>query len=170
MRDVATAERIREFMKRLGASVRKDVRIYLTGGATAVLHGWRSSTVDVDIKIVPDSDEVYQALPKLKEDLQLNVELASPDQFVPALPGWESRSKFIEKTGSVHWFHYDLYGQALSKVQRFHERDQVDVREMISRGLVDPARLRELFERVGSQLVKYPAIDPDSLQSRVNSL
>jgi hypothetical protein len=33
-----------------------DTRIYFTGGATAVLYGWRASTIDVDLKIVPDRD------------------------------------------------------------------------------------------------------------------
>src|SRR6201999_1643214 len=32
--------------------------VYLTGGATAVLYGWRESTIDVDIKVVPDNDEL----------------------------------------------------------------------------------------------------------------
>jgi hypothetical protein len=30
--------------------------MYLTGGATAVLEGWRNSTVDIDVRFEPDSD------------------------------------------------------------------------------------------------------------------
>ena len=58
-------------------------RVYLAGGATALLHGWRGSTIDVDIKIVPDVDRLFRAMPKIKERLQLNDELASPDDFIP---------------------------------------------------------------------------------------
>jgi hypothetical protein len=54
------------------------VRVYLTGGATAVLHGWRSSTIDVDLELVPDRDELLRELPGLKEELRVNLELADP--------------------------------------------------------------------------------------------
>jgi hypothetical protein len=41
-------------------------RIYLTGGATAVLEGWRASTVDIDLRLEPDIDsllrEFYDAI------------------------------------------------------------------------------------------------------------
>ena len=30
--------------------------IYVTGGATAVLEGWRGSTIDVDVRFEPESD------------------------------------------------------------------------------------------------------------------
>jgi hypothetical protein len=45
-------------MKALGASVKAPGRVFLAGGASAVLLGWRSSTIDVDLKIIPDSDEI----------------------------------------------------------------------------------------------------------------
>lgn len=38
-----------------GRAVSVDGRVYLTGAATAVLDGWRETTIDVDIKLVPDS-------------------------------------------------------------------------------------------------------------------
>ena len=66
MREIADAERIHRFMRGLGAEVDVAARIYLTGGATAVLVGWRASTIDVDIKIVPDADPVLRAIPRLK--------------------------------------------------------------------------------------------------------
>jgi hypothetical protein len=167
MRELATADRIREFMRRLGEAARTDARIYLTGGATAVLIGWRDTTIDVDIKIVPDSDEVFRALPELKEALRLNIELASPDQFIPPLPGWEPRSLFVAREGRVDWLHYDPYSQALSKIERAHDRDVGDVQEMLRRGLVQPALLRELFEKIRPDLIRYPAIDPGSFARKV---
>jgi hypothetical protein len=48
-------------MRRLGAAAEVDTRIYLTGGATAVLFGWRETTIDVDLKIIPDRDEIFRA-------------------------------------------------------------------------------------------------------------
>jgi hypothetical protein len=53
MRELADADRIRRFMRALGEASAESARVYFTGGATAVLFGWRSSTIDVDVKIRP---------------------------------------------------------------------------------------------------------------------
>ena len=154
-------------MRRLGQAATAPAKIYLTGGATAVLFGWRETTIDVDLKIIPESDDIYRALPALKEELRLNVELASPDLFIPALPGWESRSLFISREGKVDWFHYDPYGQALAKIERGHERDRGDVGEFIRQGLVNPPELRKLFAQVTPDLIRYPAIDSKAFAQKV---
>jgi hypothetical protein len=167
MRELVTGLRLREFMRRLGNSALKETRIYLTGGATAVLHGWRETTIDVDIKIIPESDELFRALPDLKEALHLNVELASPDLFVPPAPGWESRSPFIVREGRVDWHHFDLYSQAMAKIERGHGRDLQDVEEMFRRSLIEPLKLRELFEQIKPQLIRYPALDPAVFNRKV---
>lgn len=160
MRRPVDAERIRQFMRELGSEAEKDVRLYFTGGATAVLFGWRPSTVDVDVKMEPESDRLFRALPRIKEKLELNIELASPDQFIPELPGWQERSAFIVREGRLSFYHYDFYSQALSKIQRGHAQDHVDVRQMLERGLVDRGELRRRFEEIEPQLYRYPAIDP----------
>lgn len=41
------------------------------------------------------------------------------------------------------------------------------VGNMLSRGLVDRARLRELFAAIEPQLYRYPAIDPAAFRARV---
>jgi len=99
MRQLADASRIRQFMRALGRAAHAPGQVFLTGGATAVLLGWRDSTIDVDIKIVPDQDRVFRAIAELKESLRLNVELAAADDFIPVLDGWESRSPFVAQEG-----------------------------------------------------------------------
>jgi hypothetical protein len=42
VRELADAERIRRFMRALGAEADTDGAAYLGGGATAVLLGWRA--------------------------------------------------------------------------------------------------------------------------------
>jgi hypothetical protein len=83
MRELADVRRIRQFMRALGAAARGPGRVYLTGGATAVLAGWRASTIDIDLKLVPDDDALMRAIPALKESLQVNVELAAPIDLNP---------------------------------------------------------------------------------------
>ena len=164
MRALADETRLRQFMKDLGAAAEDDGRVYFTGGATAVLMGWRASTIDADIRVVPESDAVFRAIPALKERLQLNVELASPSDFIPELPGWADRSPFIVREGRLSFHHYDFYSQVLAKVERGHTRDKADVAAMLDRGLVEAPRLRELFEAIVPRLVRYPAIDPPSFR------
>jgi hypothetical protein len=116
---------------------------------------------------VPDSDRLLRALPEIKESLRLNVELASPADFIPPLPGWEDRSRFIERHGRLSFFHYDFYAQALAKIERGQEKDRIDVREMLERGLVEAAKAWRLFRRIEADLYRYPDIDPGEFRRAV---
>jgi hypothetical protein len=154
-------------MRDAGREADTEARLYFTGGATAVLVGWRSSTVDVDIKIDPESDGLMRCLPELKERLQINIELASPDQFIPEVPGWAERSVFIGREGRLSFYHYDLYSQALAKLERSHSKDLIDVREMLSLGLIERNDLLRRFEQIEPQLYRYPASDPKAFRRAV---
>jgi hypothetical protein len=167
MRGLIDRERLLSFMDALGRAARADARVYLVGGASAVLLEWRSSTIDIDVEIRPESDALLRAIPELKERLQVNVELASPGHFIPELPGWEERSPFIAREGRLSFHHYDFYAQALAKIERGHARDQADVRAMFKRGLVEPQRLLQHFEAIEPDLYRYPAIDPKSFRLAV---
>lgn len=164
MRSLAEAGGIRAFMREIGAAAREETRVYFTGGASAVLQGWRDRTIDVDVLFVPDRDELLRVLPRLKESLQINVELASPAHFIPELPGWESRSVFVGREEKASFYHYDFYAQALAKIERGHTQDRADVGEMLRGGLIAPDRLREMFEALVPNLHRYPAIDPGSFR------
>lgn len=141
-----------------------DTKIYLVGGTSAVMEGWRETTKDIDIAIRPESDALLRLIPSLKETLRVNVELASPDQFIPALPGWEERSPVVERLGRVTVLHYDFVSQALAKVERGLARDLEDVHEMLNRGLVTPAQLRAQFEAIVPQMYRFPAVDVPSFR------
>jgi hypothetical protein len=170
MRRPVDAERIWRFMRELGGEAERDIRLYFTGGATAVLLGWRPSTIDVDVKFEPETDRLFRALPRIKEKLELNIELASPDQFIPEVPGWQDRSAFIAREGRLSFYHYDFYAQALSKIQRGHAQDHADVRQMVERGLVDHHELRRRFEEIEPYLYRYPAIDPVAFRRALEEL
>jgi len=59
---------------------------YLTGGSSAVMEGWRETTIEIDLRFEPESDELLRAMPLLKERLGINVELASPREPPPTAP------------------------------------------------------------------------------------
>jgi Nucleotidyltransferase of unknown function (DUF6036) len=170
MRELADAPRIERFMRELGRAARSEGRVYLTGGATAVLYGWRDTTIDVDVKLIPDSDELLREIPRLKEELGLNVELAAPSDFIPLPAGWEERSPLIRREGKLSFHHFDPVAQALSKAERGHVQDREDVREMIESGLVDPAEARTQFAHIEPELYRFPAIDPEVFRAAVAEL
>ena len=154
-------------MEAFGRAATGRVRVYLVGGTTAVLFGWRATTIDVDFVMRPEDDGILRAIPALKETLRVNVEIASPADFLPIPPGWEDRGTFVAQEGPVTFYHFDLHAQALAKVERGHRHDLVDVREMVSRGLVDQRRAREYFARMEPELYRFPAIDPASFRRAV---
>jgi hypothetical protein len=144
--------------------------MYLTGGATAVLEGWRESTVDVDVRFEPDADAALGRIGEIKERLDVNVELASPLDFLPPLPGWRERSRFRFREGNLEVFDFDPYSQALSKLERGFELDLDDVRSMVDSGRVKPEKLRELHAEIEADLYRFPAVDPASLRAAVQTL
>jgi hypothetical protein len=170
MRDLADEAHIDQFMRALGRAAKSEGRVYLTGGATAVLYGWRKSTIDIDIKVVPDNDDLLREVPKLKERFNLNVELAAPSDFIPVPDGWEERSPLIRREGKISFHHFDPVAQALAKAERGHDQDRRDVQQMIASGLIDPADAISQFEAVESDLYRFPAIDPDSFRHAVEEL
>lgn len=167
MHAITDKAKLEAFMAALGQRVRGEGVIYLTGGATAVLHGWWPTTIDVDLKPDPEPVGFFEAIAGLKDELDLNMELASPDQFIPAIPGWRERSLFIAQHGRLKFFHYDPYGQALSKLQRRHDRDLRDVRSLLETRLIEKRRLQEMFAQIEPRLIRYPAVDSRSFRTAV---
>jgi len=157
-------------MRSLGGHATVEGRIYFTGGVSALLMKWRDSTIDIDIKMVPEQDALLRALPVLKESLEINVELAAPDQFIPALDLWAERSPFIAREERVSFHHYDFYSQALAKIERGHARDVDDVMAMLDLGLIEREKTLEFFDQIEAKLFRYPAIDPASFRAEVERL
>jgi len=170
MRQPVNSERLQQFMKMLGDRVTEPARVFLVGGATALLMGWRNSTIDIDLKVLPDSDQILRLFATLKEKLGVNIELASPDDFIPEVPGWQDRSVFIAQFGKLTFLHYDFYSQALAKIERGHESDLADVNNMIRSNLVSPQKLMELFAVIESDLFRHPDINPSSFRRAVESV
>jgi hypothetical protein len=167
VREDSTRTRIEGFMRLLGQRVRTPARVYLVGGATAVLQGWREATVDIDLRFEPENRDLFEALPRLKDELDVNIELAWPSQFLPELPGWRERSPWIATHGVVAFHHYDLYSQLLAKIERGHDRDAADVANLLV--ALDRDRAWELFVSVEAELIRYPALDPAAVRRKVEA-
>ena len=166
MRAEATAERTRSLLSELGRATR-GARLYVAGGASAVLVGWRDRTVDVDIRLDGDEDRLLRAIAAVKDRLDINVELAGPLDFLPEPDGWRERSPSVGRFGGLEVFHTDFALQALAKIERGSPQDLDDVRAMLDRGLTDAPAIRRTFATISPQLYRFPAVDADRLASQV---
>lgn len=141
MRPPVDKQRIDEFLRRLGAE-RPSGRIFLVGGTAMVHQGLRGRTLDVDLTLEPDDDmELLQSIRRLKDEMQVNVEIVSPGDFIPLPAGWHDRSPYVGRYGNLDVFYFDFYSIVLSKIARANERDVDDVVLLIQRGFVDLAQL-----------------------------
>ncbi len=169
MRAPVTKDRLERFLRALGTRASGPGRVYLAGGTTAVAFGWRPSTVDIDLKLDPEPAGAFEAIAALKDELDINVELASPDLFVPVPADWAARSAFLVCHGKVEFFHFDYRAQALAKLARGHDRDLGDVRAMLARDLVSVPDLLLALEEVEPKLVRYPGIDAEAFVARARA-
>src|ERR1700730_5783355 len=120
MRRRVSVETLKQFMHELAKAARSPGKVYLTGGATALLLGFREQTIDIDLKLDPEPKGVFAAIAALKNRLDLNIELASPDDFIPPGEHWRKNSILIASIGQLKFYHYDLVLQALAKLERGH--------------------------------------------------
>ena len=66
MREIANKERTLALLKHLGQQAKGPGCVYLTGGSSAVIIGWREETIDVDLKCDPHRWEYSKGSEKRK--------------------------------------------------------------------------------------------------------
>ena len=111
MRQRTDRQGIELFLQRLGRRFSMPGRLFLVGGTTMVFEGFRQQTLDIDITFEV-ADEHHSAfvvaVRDLKEQLSLNIEEASPAEFIPLPSGHQERSQYIGRYGQLDVFHFDL--------------------------------------------------------------
>jgi len=143
--------RIETFLDALGRRTDVRGRLYLVGGTTLVYAGVRARTLDIDIALEVDPADhgpFVRAVRDLKDKLQVNVEEASPADFIPLPAGSRDRARYVGRYGRIDVFHFDPYSTALSKVARGREEDYADILALLRADWLDWDRLVELFEEV----------------------
>jgi len=170
VRNKLTREGLRDLMKEIARTApgRGSYRVYFVGGGTAVHAGWRESTIDADLSA--DDDAVFRDIQGIKERLQLNIEFARPEDFVPPLIGSDDRHVFIDTIGKVSFYHYDPYAQLLSKVVRGFNRDIQDAENFVRSDMVDPKLFQTLVQRIPMRsFAKYPALSRQAVEEAVHN-
>lgn len=138
MRAPADRDRLDAFLQALARTVRSPLRFYLVGGSVLVDLGLRSATLDVDYVARADDpralSDFERELPVLKEQLDINVEPASPTDFMPVAANPLDHSRYMRSYGLIAVYHYASL--ALAKVARTAERDLEDVELLVRTGVV----------------------------------
>jgi hypothetical protein len=174
MRPNVGKSQIDDFLKNLGRAFHKQGRLYLVGGAALVHLGIRSGTTqDIDIEIrATNEDEMTEAIRRLKDTMKINVEFASPADFIPIPSQWEMNAKYVGRYGSIDVFYFDFYSITLSKIERGSTADINDVKLLVQHGIIDLQELdnayNEVLPRVGKR--PYNRLDPQKFVEHYTSV
>ena len=149
-------EDIERFLQQFGQLSQQPGRLYLAGGAELVhggLRGEGATTVDIDLRLdVSDESAAETLIRQLMRQLGVNVELASPADFIPLPADWEARSPFVGRHGNTDVFYFDYYALALSKIARGTSRDLSDVALLAQNGLIQRDELETAYQQILPQL------------------
>jgi hypothetical protein len=119
VRERADRARIDRLLRTIGRRLRRPVRLYLVGGTIVVDRGLRADTFDVDFVARADDpaalDEFERLVPILKDELQTNLEPASPGDFIPVPSNVLDRAQYVRSYGQLTVYHYDLPTTIISK-------------------------------------------------------
>jgi hypothetical protein len=58
MREVVDRTRLQAFLEELSRAAKQPTRLYLTGDASQLIRGFRDSTVDIDLTLEPEHDDI----------------------------------------------------------------------------------------------------------------
>lgn len=170
MRQRIDQQRIELFLQRLGRQFNRPGRIYLVGGTTMVYEGLRQQTLDIDLAIEVDNQDhsaFIAVVRELKNSLSLNIEEASPGDFIPLPAGYRERSQYVGRYGQLDVFHFDLYSVALSKIERGTGEDLSDVLALLQNGHLEMAELTQYFHEILPKLATDSLKqDPDEFQRK----
>lgn len=171
MRPAVDKDEIERFLRTFGQQYRKSGRLYIAGGAALVHAGIRSGrTQGIDIEVT-DGDMLV-TIDQLKHRLHLNIEIASPKDFMPVPTQWEAMSHYVGRYGDIEVFYFDFYSIALSKIDRGTTRDLQDVQLLVQQKAIDLPPLDGAFQDVMSQVqtpqgrMRYPRFDPTAFSAR----
>jgi len=156
-------------MHELASRARSKGKVYFTGGATALLLGAASKPLIWTSNLRRNPSGVFEAIGRLKNELDINVELAAPDDFIAVTDDWPEKSVLIKAIGPLEFYHFDLRAQALSKIERGHQQDLKDASFFVKHGEITGEEFWTYFLAVKPKLIRYPAIDADGLERKVKA-
>lgn len=138
---------LNDFLKELDKALTKKVSILVLGGNALILYGAKKETEDVDIciqdKEVEDFVIEYRRKSKIKIDafiVGLFATLGMPDFLERAFPSPKKmKFKYIDV------FLMNPYDIILTKLDRWKEKDQIDLRSLLTKMQIKREELEERY-------------------------
>jgi hypothetical protein len=154
--------------------MRSPVRFYLVGGSVLIDLGLRGATLDIDYVAEADDlaalAELEQTIRRLRDELDVNVEPASPADFLP-IPGWAlERSRFVGRFGRVSVYYYHLPSLVIAKAARGFEQDLADVAHLVRAGEVSWPEVEATWIEVHASPTGWLRYEPAEVEQRLDLL
>lgn len=174
LRPPVDSSRIAAFLTALGRRFHGRGRVLLVGGTSLVLEGFREQTLDIDLayELPPGEHGAFvTAVQQLKNEMQINVEEASPADFIPLPLGWQDRARYVDRFGQLEVYHFDPYSSALSKIERGREGDFADVLTLLREDWIKWPEFALRFEEIQpAYAVSSLKADPVEFLSKFETL
>ncbi len=171
MRPPVDRTRLVRFFEQIEKRLTRHVRLYLVGGSVWIHLGIRTSTLDIDYAVSAEDERAYDEIERiirdLKQELDINIERASPDHFIPVPPNALARSPFVGQFGKLGVYYYHLPSLVLAKVARGYEHDLTDVVSLIQAGHVTLAEVQENFEDVRDSPRGWHKYEPEDTAAKL---
>jgi hypothetical protein len=133
--------------------------------------GLRAATLDIDYVAQSDDPaalaELEQAVRALKDELDLNIEPASPADYLPIPAGALEGSRYVGQHGVVSVYYYDLASQVIAKAARGLEQDLADAEQLVRIGQVSWPEVLERWAQVRSSPTGWLRYEPDEVEGRI---
>jgi len=170
----ATQSEINAFLRELGRRFTGSGALYLVGGSMLVYKGYRARTADIDYRFearTGDDGLFVQAVRATQRVVNLNVEPASPADFIPLPQGWRDRSPFLAQHGGLAVYAFDPLSTALAKIERGQERDVDDVLALCRTGALTIEQIVAGFDEIAPRIdtEALPRIREDDFRRKVEA-
>lgn len=174
MRQRADRERLARFLSEMGRGLRSPVRLYLVGGSVLIDLELRSTTLDIDFVVDAEEPGVLAEFERharaLKERLQLNLEIASPADCLPAPSGVRDRSLFVRHVGLLSVYYYHLPSQVIAKAACGFEQDLDDAAALVRSQLVSWDDVEETWQEMEASPTGWLRYEPADVRRRLDQL
>jgi len=171
MRAPTDRAKLTRFLDALGRRLRLPIRFYLVGGSVVIDLGLRAATLDI-VYIAEADDpramaDLERAIRELKDELDVNVEPASPGDFLPVPASVLGRSRFVGQHGRVAVYHYHPPTLVIAKVARGLEQDFADAEGLVRSGAASWPEVEETWCETAASPTGWLRHDPAAVARRL---
>jgi hypothetical protein len=158
---------IRQFLEQLSRHYSQPITLYLLGGSALCFLGNPRRTVDIDCAVDNPPEGFEAAIEEVANDLNLEVEILSLDEFIPLPAEAPKRHQLVGKFGSLEVHIFDPYSIAISKIARGFETDIQDTLFLLNNDVISFDKLAQFVNSAALIAWDYD-IDPKEMRRHLN--